>query len=59
MENDGVMGIIAGVPMEAGTVGGGVTRNTASPAQSTNAGEDPFKKSELVVGLKDGLEGIE
>ena len=49
--------ILAGVPKEADTVEGGVTRNTVSAAPSTDAGEDPFKKSELGVGRKDGSKG--
>ena len=46
MENEVIRRIIAGVPKEADTVGGGVTRNTVSEAQSTNAGEKHFRKSE-------------
>ena len=40
---------MAGVPKEADTVGGGVTRSTVSAALSTSAGED----SVLGVGRKD------
>ena len=47
--NDVIRGIIAVVPKEADTVGGGVTR-IVSAAICTNAGEDSFEKSELGVG---------
>ena len=59
MENDVIGGIVAGVPKEADTVGGGVTRNTVSAALSTHAGEDSLRKSELGIGRKDDLKGIE
>ena len=49
----------AGAPKEAHTEGGGVTRNTASPALSTNAGEDSFKKYEIGVGRRDDLKAID
>ena len=58
-DNEVIRGIIAGVPKEADTVGGGVTRNTVSAAQSTTAGEDSLKKSELGVGRKDELKRID
>ena len=45
-----IRGIKAGVPMEAFTVGRGVSRNTVSAAPSTYAGEDSFNKSEIRVG---------
>ena len=48
---------MAGVPKKADRVDGRVTRNALSAAQNTDAGEDPFSKSELGVGQKDGLEG--
>ena len=41
--------------MEAGTVGGGVIRNTVSATLSAFAGEDSFTKSVLRVGRKDDL----
>ena len=50
MANEVIRGIIARVPKEVNTGGGGVTRNTVSAALSTNAGEDSFKKSEHGVG---------
>ena len=55
MDNEVIRGIIAGVPMEAFTVGGGVSRNTVSAAPSTYAGEDSFNKSEIRVGRKHDL----
>ena len=58
MDNQVIRGIVAGVPKEADTVGGGVTRNTVSAALSANAGEDSFKKSELGSGRKDDLKRI-
>ena len=45
METQVIRGIIVGVPKEADTGGGGVTRNAVSAALVTNAGEDSFKKS--------------
>ena len=39
MENEVIRGIIAGVPKEADADGGGVIRNAASIAPSSNAGE--------------------
>ena len=59
MENEVIRGIIAGVPMEDDTVGGGVTRNTVSAALGTNAGKELFKKSGLGLGRKVDLRSIE
>ena len=59
MRNEAARGIIAGVPKEADTDGGGVTRNTVSVAQSTNDGEVPFNNSVLDVERKDEWKGIE
>ena len=55
MENEVIRGVIAGVPKEADTVGGGDTRNTVSAPFSTLAGEDYF----IGVGWKDYLKRID